>query len=109
LNEFDQFVKQKLGVTHYICYADDFVLLSRDRKELKRQLYVISDWLWQELKLWLHPNKVSISTVAGGVDFLGWVHFSEHRVLRGVTKRRMMRAVGRGVDETSLASYRGML
>jgi hypothetical protein len=27
------------------------------------------------LKLALHPRKVSITTVASGVDFLDWVHF----------------------------------
>lgn len=109
LNELDQFVKQKMKIKHYIRYADDFVLLSRDKYELRRLLYVISDWLSAELKLWLHPAKVSISTMASGVDFLGWVHWPEHRILRGVTKKRMLRKVEIGVGENSLASYRGML
>lgn len=109
LNELDQFVKQKLKVKNYIRYADDFVLLSRDRSELKRLLYVISDWLGKELKLCLHPDKVSIDTVASGVDFLGWVHWPEYRVLRDVTRKRMLKKVAGGVSEESLASYRGML
>ncbi len=109
LNELDQFVKQQLRVKYYIRYADDFVLLGRDRKELQKLLYVISDWLGKELKLWLHLNKVSIATVASGVDFLGWKHFREYRVLRGVTRRRMLRKVQGDVNEESLASYRGML
>lgn len=109
LHEMDLFVEQGLRIKNYIRYADDFVLLSRDYDELKSQLYVISDWLGVELKLWLHPNKVSIETMASGVDFLGWVHFQKHRVLRGVTRKRMIRNVAKGAGKESLASYRGML
>ena len=41
----------------------------------------------------MHPNKMSIQTFASGVDFLGWVHFVDHRVLRNATKRRIYRAI----------------
>ena len=109
LNELDWFVKQNLKVRHYIRYADDFVLLSRDRLELRRQLYQISDWLGVELKLWLYPEKVSISTLASGVDFLGWQHFPQWRILREVTKRRMFKNLRQGRSEASTASYLGLL
>lgn len=33
-NEFDQFVKHELKAKYYARYADDFVFLSRDRREL---------------------------------------------------------------------------
>ena len=31
-------------------------------------------------------QKVSIGTLASGVDFLGWAHFPDHRVIRTATK-----------------------
>ena len=34
MNEFDQFMKHKLKVKYYIRYADDFVILSRDKSGL---------------------------------------------------------------------------
>jgi hypothetical protein len=47
---------------------------------------------------------------ASGIDFLGWVHFPDHRVLRTATKRRMLRRVESAKPrEAALASYRGML
>jgi RNA-directed DNA polymerase len=52
---------------------------------------------------------VSIGTLAAGVDFLGWVHFPDHRVLRTVAKRRMLRALERKPKKESVVSYRGML
>ena len=110
MNEFDQYVKHKLKAGHYIRYADDFAILSRDKGYLTRLLLHIEAYLRDELKLQLHPNKVFIKTLASGLDFLGWVHFPDHRVLRTATKRRMFRRV----EETDrkkaiINSYLGLL
>lgn len=105
MNEFDQFVKHQLKVKYYIRYADDFVILSGDKVLLEQLLGNVSEFLSHKLRLSLHPNKVSITTFASGVDFLGWVHFPSHRVLRTVTKRRILRKV----DERNLNSYLGLL
>lgn len=110
LNEFDQFVKHKLKAKYYIRYADDFVILSHDRNYLFNILSHMEVFLRDKLRLELHPGKVSIETLASGADFLGWVHFPDHRVLRTSTKRRMFRRIAEATDnETVLASYRGML
>lgn len=110
MNEFDQFVKHTLKCKAYIRYADDFVLLSRDREELKRLLSRIEAFLRNDLHLELHPDKVSIRTLASGVDFLGWVHFPDHRVLRTTSKRRMLRRIKEGEGkEESIQSYLGLL
>lgn len=105
MNEFDQFVKHQLKAKQYIRYADDFVILSHDKVWLEHILIEVGKFLDEQLHLRLHPNKVSIQTVASGVDFLGWVHFPNHRVLRGATKRRMWRRVS---DENA-SSYLGLL
>jgi len=72
MNEFDQYMKHKLKVRYYIRYADDFVILSEDKNYLEKLLAKIDLFLREKLKLNLHPNKISISTLASGVDFLGW-------------------------------------
>ena len=109
MNEFDQFAKHSLKATHYVRYADDFVFLSSDRSWLESILPKVRVFLQSKLKLYLHPNKVSIETLASGVDFLGWVHFSDYRVLRTSTKRRMFQAVSGSPSEGTISSYRGML
>ena len=110
MNEFDQFVKHRLKVKYYVRYADDFVITSSDRRELEDLILPIQAFLAERLKLELHPGKVSIATIASGVDFLGWVHFPDHRVLRTATKRRMFRGIGasKGTKET-VQSYHGLL
>lgn len=110
MNELDQFVKHTLKAKYYIRYADDFVILSDDKTSLERLIPCIAEFLWTRLRLKLHPRKVSIRTVASGVDFLGWVHFADHRVLRTTTKRRMLRQLGQSKDyKATTASYLGLL
>jgi retron-type reverse transcriptase len=110
MNEFDQFVKHRLKAKHYIRYADDFVFFSPDRDWLISLVPQMQAFLSERLRLELHPKKISIRTVASGVDYLGWVHFPDHHVLRTVTKRRMMRGIRRkqGKRET-VQSYLGLL
>jgi hypothetical protein len=70
----------------------------------------ITDFLWARLKLTLHPNKISIRTIASGVDYLGWINFPDHRVLRTITKKRMFRGISlkKGKPET-MQSYLGFM
>lgn len=105
LNELDQFLKHEIKVRYYIRYADDFVILSRDKKYLKDLTILIGRFLFDKLKVELHPNKVFIKTFSSGVDFLGWVHFPKHRVLRTVTKKRMTKRI----CEKNMSSYLGLL
>lgn len=109
MNEFDRFVKHKLKVKYYIRYADDFVLLSDDKVELERLLPLIREFLSDWLKLSLHPDKIFIKTLASGVDFLGWVHFPDHRILRTSTKKRMFRHLLGAPSAEVAASYLGLL
>ncbi len=109
MNEFDQYVKHKLKVKYYIRYADDFVILSQDKKYLEDTLKQMKEFLESNLKLVMHPDKVFIKTIASGVDFLGWVHFSKHQVLRSATKRRMFRNIKQNAKKQTIQSYLGML
>ena len=111
MNEFDQFVKHRLKARYYIRYADDFIVMSEDWRMLEDALGRIDRFLRQRLKLELHPDKVFIKTLASGVDFLGWVHFPDHRVLRTSTKRRMIRRIkdAVGKEEDVIQSYFGLM
>lgn len=58
----------------------------------------------------MYKDKVCINTLSSGIDFLGWIHFSNHRVLRTSTKRRMFRNLKKNnFKKESLNSYLGML
>lgn len=109
MNEFDQFVKHKLKVKYYIRYADDFVIFSEDKEYLENLIVEIRVFLKEKLKLELHPDKVFIKTLASGIDFLGWVNFPDHRVLRTATRRRMLRRLKENNSTETLNSYLGLI
>ena len=110
MNEFDQFVKHKLKAKYYVRYADDFVILSDDKVWLESAISRIQEFLWERLQLELHPDKVFIKTVASGVDFLGWVLFPDHRVLRTVTKRRAFKRIKESQGKPEVVqSYLGIV
>ncbi|MDO8493349.1 MAG: reverse transcriptase domain-containing protein [bacterium] len=110
MNKFDHFMKHKVKAEYYIRYADDFVILSQDRKWIEEVLIKVKEFLLTELRLELHPNKVSIATLFSGIDFLGWVHFPDHRVLRTTTKKRMFRNIREKSGRLEVVqSYLGLL
>lgn len=110
MNEFDQYAKHKLKAKYYVRYADDFVFLSHDKEWLISLLPRIARFLESQLALSLHPDKVYIKTLAVGVDFLGWIHFPDHRVLRTTAKRKMFREIlSKKEKPETVQSYLGLL
>uniref|UniRef100_A0A7C4M5G6 Reverse transcriptase domain-containing protein n=1 Tax=candidate division CPR3 bacterium TaxID=2268181 RepID=A0A7C4M5G6_UNCC3 len=93
LNEFDQFVKHKLKVKHYLRYADDFVIIHKDEEYLNDLVEPIKEFLGKKLKLELHAGKASIKKYRRGVDFLGYILFSHHSLIRTKTKQRMLKNI----------------
>lgn len=109
LNELDQFMKRRLHTRIYIRYADDFAILSQDKDSFAELVPIIESFIESKLKLSLHPKKVSIKTIASGVDFLGWVHFPNHRILRTSTKKKMYKVIRNNPSEAVKSSYNGLL
>ncbi len=109
MNEFDQFVKHKLKARHYIRYADDFVFMSEHRPWLESLVPLIKDFLEAKLRLTLHPRKLFLKTLSSGVDFLGWEHFSDHRVLSTTARRRMKNRITEHPTNETIQSYLGLL
>ena len=91
LNELDQFIKHKLKVKYYLRYADDFILISKNENLLMVYKKGIENFLKQNLKLELHPDKVFIKKLKSGVDFVGYVVLRNAVVLRTKTKKRIFK------------------
>lgn len=109
MNEFDQFVKHKLKAKYYVRYADDFVFLSDSKDSLLSVVPKIVAFLDERVKLQFHPDKIFIKTLASGVDFLGWVNFPHHRVLRKTTRRRMFKRIYSQPMNETFQSYLGLM
>lgn len=105
LNELDQFIKHELKIKGYVRYADDFVLMHENRELLIDCRWKIERFLQERLLLKIHPKKLILKTYASGIDYLGYVSFPHHRVIRTKTKRRMFRRI----NKKNLPSYSGIL
>ncbi|HAT8965603.1 TPA: hypothetical protein JBA93_02555 [Legionella pneumophila subsp. pneumophila] len=73
LNSFDHFIKHDLGVGHYGRYVDDFLLVHQNQKYLKSLIPRLADFLYEKLRLSLHPRKMHLQHYNKGVNFLGVV------------------------------------
>jgi len=105
LNELDQFLKHQLKIKYYLRYCDDFVILDKDLEVFRTLIRQINNFLNEELKLGLHPNKVIIRKLKQGIDFLGYVILPHYRTLRTKTKKRMYKRI----NSQNLSSYLGLL
>jgi len=105
LNELDQYLKHKLKIKNYIRYTDDFLIVSQDKKHLMKLIPLIWDFLKTNLKLQLHPNKLSIKKIVQGIDFLGYITFPNYKLIRTRTKRRILKKI----NEKNKTSYFGVL
>lgn len=117
LNELDQFAKRRLSIKHYIRYADDFIIVGTDRAYLETLINIFHDYLSRSLELDLHPRKIALRPWHQGIDYLGYVIFPHHTILRRKTGKRMIRRINRKVlagasaDElgATAQSYLGIL
>ena len=91
LNELDQFVKHKLKVKYYIRYVDDFVILYNRYETLQNYKEIINNYLRENLKLKLHPNKSKIISLRNGINFLGYRVFYHYKLLRKSNTRKFER------------------
>ena len=82
LNEMDQYVKHHLKAKYYIRYVDDFVILHEDKALLNKWRRQIDCFLNQHLDLTLHPHKQNIFPIRHGIDFLGYIVWTDHIIVR---------------------------
>jgi RNA-directed DNA polymerase len=82
LNELDYFVKHKLKARYYIRYVDDFIILHKDKNQLKTWKKEINNFLQKNLDIELHKDKSRIISLSRGTDFVGFRNFYHYKLLR---------------------------
>ena len=91
LNELDYFVKHELKAKYYIRYVDDFVILCNNKSLLEEYKIKINNYLINNLKLELHPDKSKIIPLRKGISLLGYRNFYHYKLLRKSNKRKFER------------------
>ena len=74
LSDFDKFVTKYLGLTNYVRYVDDIIIVSYSKERLKECFSLIIDKL-KETNQIVNTKKTKIDTAYHGIPFLGRVTY----------------------------------
>ncbi len=92
LDRLDQFCKHTLKAQRYLRYVDDFVLVHHDRGTLEHWRDRIEAFLRDELRLRLKPDQ-RLRPLSAGIDFLGYVLYPTHTLVRPRVVRHLTGAL----------------
>ncbi|MHB1278269.1 MAG: RNA-directed DNA polymerase [Bacteroidia bacterium] len=109
LTGLDHWLKEVKKVKYYFRYADDLVILADNKPYLHQLRADIASYLELKLNLQMKGNYQVFPVSARGIDFLGYVSFHSHILLRKRIKKNFARKMAKGAGPESLASYLGWL
>jgi len=108
LNELDQFAKHTLKCRYYMRYADDVVILYRNKSYLGTLISRINIFLKNKLDLELNAKKTIIRPVSDGIDYLGYIVRPFYiLVRRRVVNNLKQKLYDRTLNRQSYVSYLG--
>lgn len=95
LTYFDHWLKEIKQVKYYFRYADDMVIFGSNKESLHELRKEIECYLKSKLKLDIKPNYQVYPINKRGIDFVGYVFFHTHTLLRKSIKTKMLRTITR--------------
>ncbi|MGK0175655.1 MAG: RNA-directed DNA polymerase [Ulvibacter sp.] len=107
LSYFDHWIKEKRAVKYYFRYADDIILLHGDKERLHTELSEIRGYLSHTLSLSIKSNYQIFPVESRGIDFVGYVSFHTHTLLRKTIKKRFAKMLKTNPNKASIDSYLG--
>lgn len=107
LTYFDHWIKEVCRVKYYFRYADDMVILSDSKQYLHKLLADIRQYLTDKLKLTIKSNYQIFPVIARGINFVGYVFYHTHTLLRKTIKQNFARMLTWNRNQSSIASYWG--
>lgn len=87
LDALDHYIKDDLGIKYYLRYMDDFVIVTDSKECCQELLALIDAYVTDKLHLKLNP-KTTIYPSSHGVDFVGYRHWTGHKLPRKRTVKR---------------------
>lgn len=107
LSGFDHWLKEVKKVRYYFRYADDLVFFAPDKESLHQLRVDIEEYMSTQLGLEVKKNYQVFPVAARGVDFVGYVFYHTHILMRKSIKKSFARMVARRRNNASIVSYYG--
>lgn len=95
LTYFDHWLKEEVGIKYYFRYADDIVILDNNKEHLRNILILIKMYLHHNLNLQIKPNYQVFPVDSRGIDFVGYIFFHTHTLIRKSIKYRIFRLINK--------------
>jgi len=105
LSDFDHWIKEVKHVKYYHRYMDDIVIFANDKTKLHELFKEIRAYIEETLNLKIKSNWQVFPTYVRGVDFLGYVFFGSHTLLRTTTKKAMRHKLLKMKDKEWLGEH----
>lgn len=80
-------VAAKQAALTIVRYADDIIVIHKDRKVIEKAKLELQDWLWENCKLTLNQTKTRIYDSSQGFDFLGFTCINVKR--KGISRLKI--------------------
>ena len=87
----DHFIKEELQIKYYVRYMDDMILWNNTKIEMKNNLKIIKDYLYEQLGLSIKPQLLNYTSK--GLPFLGYLLFPNRIKLNSRSKKRFIKKV----------------
>lgn len=116
LSELDHLCKEELKCRFYYRYADDIVILSNNKEFLHKVLIYIKLYV-ATIGLKVKDNYQIYPVDSRGIDFVGYVFYHTHTLIRKSIKRKITKLVNRYLNKeiekkefkTRMCAYYGWL
>ena len=89
MNSVDQYCKRTLGIKYYARYADDIVIIVRNKEEAVWTINAVAHHLEKTLNLKTNKDKSMIFPIKQGVNTVGFKIHPTHRLLRNDSKKNI--------------------
>lgn len=91
MNPVDQYAKRELSLKYYARYADDIVVVVRNKEEAMMTLNKLILFINSKIKLDVNESKTKIFPINQGVNSIGFKTYDTHKLLRDNSKRHIKR------------------
>jgi hypothetical protein len=120
LDSLDQYAKRELRIKKYIRYMDDIIIMGTDKTQMKEWGRLLTQFVEERLRLQFN-NKTALRPVRCGCEFVGYVIFPDHVILRKQTTLRIRRRLMQTAEDyreyrtdfqharQTVASYKALL
>lgn len=90
LTPLDRYIKETLKVKYYIRYMDDIVILSKNKRQLKKIIKPIKEYI-SLLKLETHNDEIVYDLKLTPLDFCAYRHYIGYTTIRRRVCKRLIR------------------